>query len=163
MANRSSATLKRKNTRANSPAAAVASSRHLAWLLKTNNACVWGNLNFSPRRHRWWWSNMGSHLYFVENSRMNPPVAIESSYNEDPYPTCLGGHNFRIFRAEVRVDNTLWGNFPRCSCFMSSLVTHQIYRVTIQLVANLPLTSKQKFHFGLARPGARAGQAKTEL
>ena len=27
-----------------------------------------------------------------------------------------------------------------------------MYRVTIQLVTNLPLTSKQKFHFGLARP-----------
>ena len=26
------------------------------------------------------------------------------------------------------------------------------YRVTIQLVQNLPLTSKQKFRFGLARP-----------
>ena len=28
-----------------------------------------------------------------------------------------------------------------------------IYRVTGQLVQNLPLTSKQKFRFGLARPG----------
>ena len=28
-----------------------------------------------------------------------------------------------------------------------------MYRVNIQLVANLPLTSKPKFHFGLARPG----------
>ena len=28
-----------------------------------------------------------------------------------------------------------------------------MYRVTIQLVANLPLTSKQKFCFGLAWPG----------
>ena len=35
-----------------------------------------------------------------------------------------------------------------------------IYRVAIQLVANLPLTSKQKFHFGLARPG-RPGQNGT--
>ena len=34
-----------------------------------------------------------------------------------------------------------------------------LYRVTIQLVANLPLTSEQKFRFGLARPG----QAKAEL
>ena len=33
------------------------------------------------------------------------------------------------------------------------------YRVTHQVVANLPLTSKQKFHFGLSWPG----QAKTEL
>ena len=28
-----------------------------------------------------------------------------------------------------------------------------LYRVTIQLVMNLPLNSKQKFRFGLARPG----------
>ena len=28
-----------------------------------------------------------------------------------------------------------------------------LYRVIIQLVANLPLTSEQKFRFGLARPG----------
>ena len=35
----------------------------------------------------------------------------------------------------------------------SKLNSHVNYRVTIQLVANLPLTSKQKFHFGLARPG----------
>ena len=28
-----------------------------------------------------------------------------------------------------------------------------LYRVTIQLVANLPLTSEQKFRFGLVRPG----------
>ena len=28
-----------------------------------------------------------------------------------------------------------------------------LYRVTIQLVANLPLTSEQKFRFGLDRPG----------
>ena len=28
-----------------------------------------------------------------------------------------------------------------------------MYRVTIQLVMNLPLTSKQKFRFGLARTG----------
>ena len=34
---------------------------------------------------------------------------------------------------------------------------HAIYRVTIQLVQNLPLTSKLKFLFGLA------GQAKPEL
>ena len=27
------------------------------------------------------------------------------------------------------------------------------YRVTIPLVQNLLLTSRQKFHFGLARPG----------
>ena len=33
------------------------------------------------------------------------------------------------------------------------------YRVTIQLVQNLPLTSKQKFRFGLPWPG----QAKAEL
>ena len=29
---------------------------------------------------------------------------------------------------------------------------HNRYRVTIHLVQNLPLTSKQKFHFGLACP-----------
>ena len=29
-------------------------------------------------------------------------------------------------------------------------VTYDLYRVTIQLVQNLPLTSKQKFRFGLA-------------
>ena len=34
-----------------------------------------------------------------------------------------------------------------------SLLFRARYRVTIQLVGNLPLTSKQKFHFGLARPG----------
>ena len=34
-----------------------------------------------------------------------------------------------------------------------------VYRVTIQLVTNLPLASKQKLRFSLARPG----QAKTEL
>ena len=34
-----------------------------------------------------------------------------------------------------------------------------IYRVTIQLVTNLSLTSTEKFCFGLARPG----QAKMEL
>ena len=34
-----------------------------------------------------------------------------------------------------------------------------LYRVTIQLVTNLPLTSKQKFRFGLAR----SGQAKIDL
>ena len=33
------------------------------------------------------------------------------------------------------------------------LLTLTLYRVTIQLVANLPLNSKQKFHFGMARPG----------
>ena len=39
-----------------------------------------------------------------------------------------------------------------------------MYRVTHQAVANLPLTSKQQFRFGLARPGqARTVQAKTEL
>ena len=38
------------------------------------------------------------------------------------------------------------------------------YRLTIPLVQNLPLTSKQEFHFGLARSGqARTGQAKVEL
>ena len=45
----------------------------------------------------------------------------------------------------------------------------ELYRVTIQLVANLPLASKPKFHFGLARLGqarqgkARPGKARTEL
>ena len=40
----------------------------------------------------------------------------------------------------------------------------QDYRVTHQVVTNLPLTSKQKFRFGLAWPGlARPGQAKAEL
>ena len=34
-----------------------------------------------------------------------------------------------------------------------SQVTVHLYRVTIPLVQNLPLTSKQKFRFGLARPG----------
>ena len=39
-----------------------------------------------------------------------------------------------------------------------------VYRVTYQVVKNLLLTSKQKFRFGLARPGqARPSQAKVEL
>ena len=33
------------------------------------------------------------------------------------------------------------------------------YRVTIPLVQNLPLTSKQKFRFGLARPEAGSRMA----
>ena len=37
--------------------------------------------------------------------------------------------------------------------FMYNDLTLKLYRVTIQLVANLPLTSKQKFRSGLARPG----------
>ena len=32
-------------------------------------------------------------------------------------------------------------------------MVNQYSRVTHQVVANLPLTAKQKFHFGLARPG----------
>ena len=37
------------------------------------------------------------------------------------------------------------------SCFLLFLV--QLYRVTIQLVQNLRLTSRQKFRFGLVCPG----------
>ena len=37
--------------------------------------------------------------------------------------------------------------------------TYSKYRVTHQVVTNLPLTSQQKFRFGLACPD----QAKTEL
>ena len=35
----------------------------------------------------------------------------------------------------------------------ASLCRPRMYRVTIQLVANFLLTAKQKFRFGLARPG----------
>ena len=41
--------------------------------------------------------------------------------------------------------------------FMQPLLT-SLYRVNIQLVQNLPLTSKHRFRYGLARPG----QAKAE-
>ena len=36
---------------------------------------------------------------------------------------------------------------------MKKSQTHPYYRVTIPLVQNIPLTSKPKFHFGLACPG----------
>ena len=36
---------------------------------------------------------------------------------------------------------------------LSRSQTMQRYRVTIPLVQNLPLTSKEEFRFGLARPG----------
>ena len=36
---------------------------------------------------------------------------------------------------------------------MQHVLINDPYRVTIQLVQNLPLTSKHKFCFGLARPG----------
>ena len=47
------------------------------------------------------------------------------------------------------------------SRFLMKINRHFMYRirVTHQVVANLPLTSKQKFRFGQAR----TGQAKTEL
>ena len=41
-------------------------------------------------------------------------------------------------------------------------IRYKLYRVTHLVVQNLPLTSKQKFHFGLAWPGhARPGQNRT--
>ena len=59
------------------------------------------------------------------------------------------------------------GNFPKHAVvtkqpWIFQLKNHQIanlYRVTIPLVQNLSLTSRQKFRFGQAR----TGQAKTEL
>ena len=38
-------------------------------------------------------------------------------------------------------------------CFTSKVLILIEYRVTEQLVQNLPLNSNQKFRFGLARPG----------
>ena len=46
--------------------------------------------------------------------------------------------------------NFLWS--PQCH-------NNRLYRVTHHVGQNLPLTSKQKFRFGLARPG----KAKREL
>ena len=47
---------------------------------------------------------------------------------------------------------TTWTNQKTCIFAMLAMI-HSTYRVTIQLVQNLLLTSKLKFRFGLARPG----------
>ena len=40
-----------------------------------------------------------------------------------------------------------------CSYTLGLINKRNFYRVTEQLVQNTPLSSKQKFRFGLARPG----------
>ena len=58
-------------------------------------------------------------------------------------------------KSAITFDNVGWAYIAllQIATFkVQTISSLTVYRVTIQLVANLPLTSKQKFHFGLACP-----------
>ena len=123
-----------------------------------------------------WWARRESPHYVIEFDHPQVRLRRKEGRKEGSVPSNLRGTNLTdegdkgegrsisIFDCAMPLESWseplalgFWRKFLFClfrrTTKCGDFFLHTFYRVTIQLVANLPLTSRQKFRFDLARPG----------